>query len=45
MFKLSILTEILIFSYSFQQFLYNILIQVSFHALFGVVTQSTVLKI
>lgn len=31
MFKLPILTKILIFSYSFQHFIYNILIQVSFH--------------
>lgn len=31
MFKLPILTKILIFSYSLQHFTYNILIQVSFH--------------
>lgn len=45
MFKLSISAKILIFGYSFQQFIDIIITQFSFRMMFGVVRQSTFLKI
>lgn len=45
MFKLSILTEILIFGYSFQQFIYILIIRFSFPTMFGAARQRTFLKI